>query len=157
MRTFSSVGDLVTATGEHLGLSGWVTVDQGMVDAFAETTGDRQWIHVDPERAASGPYGGPVAHGYLLISLLPMLAAQVYEVRGVAAAVNYGLDRVRFPAPVPVGSRIRAGVELVSAEPGTGGATRAVVRLTVWVDGGTRPACVAETVRRFIPDGEEDA
>jgi acyl dehydratase len=153
MRIFSRVSDLTTATGEHLGLSDWVTVDQGMVEAFAETTGDRQWIHVDPRRAASGPYGRPVAHGYLLLSLLPMLAAQVYEVRGVAAAVNYGLDRVRFPAPVPVGSRIRAGVELVSTEPGSGGATHAVVRLTVWVDGGTRPACVAETVRRFLPGG----
>lgn len=151
MRTFFSVGEVLTAAGEHLGFSDWLTVDQDMVDAFAETTGDRQWIHVDPERAASGPYGGTIAHGYLLLSLLPTLAAQVYEVRGVSAAVNYGLDRVRFPFPVRVGSRIRAGVQLISAGPGSGGATHAVVRLTVWVDGGNRPACVADTVRRFIP------
>lgn len=156
MRVFDSVTDLMAAAGDHLGRSDWLTVDQGTVDAFAETTGDRQWIHTDPERAAAGPYGATVAHGYLVLSLLPSLAAQVYQVREVTATVNYGLNRVRFPSPVRVGSRVRGSVDLVSASPGSAGGTQAVVRVTVEIEGGERPACVAETVRLFIPSHDEE-
>ncbi|USQ81389.1 MaoC family dehydratase [Ornithinimicrobium faecis] len=152
MRTFNTLSDLAGAVGEHLGHSDWIAVEQDMITAFGEVTGDQQWIHSDPARAASGPYGTTVAHGYLILSLLPVLTAQLYEVRGVSATINYGLDRVRFPSPVRVGSRIRVGAEIVSVEPGSGHATQAVVRMTVQVEGVDRPACVADTVRRFVPD-----
>ncbi|WP_109474074.1 MaoC family dehydratase [Ornithinimicrobium cavernae] len=151
MRTFDTIWEFAGAAGEHLGHSGWRTVDQAMVSAFAEVTGDRQWIHTEPERAAAGPYGGTVAHGYLILSLLPSMASEVYEVRGVAATVNYGLERVRFPSPVRVGSRVRVGVQIISVEAGSAGATHAVLRHTVQVEGADRPACVADTVRRFVP------
>ena len=108
MKVFESVDELRAAAGEHLGYSDWHTVDQAQVTAFAEATGDRQWIHVDPERAAQGPFGTTVAHGYLTLSLLPMLVSQVYRVTGVRMGLNYGLNRVRFPAPLPTGSQVRA-------------------------------------------------
>ncbi len=150
MRVFDDIGSFTAAVGEHLGYSEWMVIAQDRVDAFAEATGDHQWIHVDAERAAAGPYGGTIAHGYLTLSLLPALGAQVYRVDGVPAAINYGLDRVRFPAPVPVGSRVRAGAELLSATPVPGGAIQAVVRFTVEIEGQDRPACVADTIRRLL-------
>src|SRR5436190_80883 len=107
MRIFESLAELHEAVGEHLGYSGWHRIEQSRIDAFADATGDRQWIHVDPERAAHGPFGGTIAHGYLTLSLLPMLVAQIYRVSGVRMGVNYGLNRVRFPAPVPVDSLVR--------------------------------------------------
>lgn len=145
MEILNGPDELVAAVGRHLGYSDWVTVDQSRIDLFAEATGDRQWIHVDPERAADGPFGTTIAHGYLTLSLIPMLVWQVYEVRGVKMGVNYGSNRVRFPAPVPVGSRLRAGVELVSVTEG-GGGLQVVARVTVEREGGDKPACVAETV-----------
>jgi acyl dehydratase len=137
--------------GRHLGHSEWVTVTQEQVDLFAEATGDHQWIHVDPERArAESPFGGPVAHGYLTLSLLPMLVPQIIEITGFRMGVNYGLEKVRFPSPVPVGSRIRAGATLDGAEPFDGG-VQLVVTVTVEVEGGTKPAMVATTVsRRYL-------
>lgn len=150
MRVFHGIGELQQAVGTHLGHSDWHIVTQEQIDAFAEATGDRQWIHVDPERAAAGPFGVTIAHGYLTLSLVPMLAAQVYRVEGLAMGVNYGADRVRFPSPVPVGSRIRAGVELMSLTPG-GPGFRAIARVTVERDGGVRPACVVDAVSVLVP------
>lgn len=137
--------ELRAAVGTHLGYSDWVTVEQERIDAFAEATGDHQWIHVDPQRAAAGPFGTTIAHGYLTLSLIPMLVWQIYEVAGTKMGVNYGCNKVRFPAPVPVGSRLRAGVELVSVTEG-GAGLQVVARVTVERDGGDKPACVADTV-----------
>jgi acyl dehydratase len=148
MRVFASPGDLSDAVGTHLGYSPWRTVEQDRVTAFADVTGDRQWIHIDPERAAAGPFGTTIAHGYFVLSLLPSFAAEVYRVDGARMAVNYGLGKVRFPAPVPVGSSIRAGVELVSADPIADG-VHTVALVTVQRQGSDKPCCVAETIARF--------
>src|SRR5689334_618819 len=120
MRTFASPAELHTVVGEHLGYSPWQRVEQERVTAFAEATGDLQWIHVDPGRAASGPFGGTIAHGYLVLSLLPLLCSQVYAVGGVRMGINYGLDKVRFVSPLPTGSEVRAGVEIIDVRDVTG-------------------------------------
>jgi len=148
VKVFESVDDMRTAIGEHLGYSDWHTVTQAQISMFAEATGDHQWIHVDPEAAAKGPFGTTIAHGYLTLALIPMLAAQVSRVDGVRMGVNYGLNKVRFPAPVPVGSRVRAGVRLKSVEDIEGGA-QIVNEITIEREGGDKPSCVAETVARY--------
>jgi acyl dehydratase len=148
MREFPSLTALAEAAGEHLGYSSWREIDQKTVDLFAQATGDEQWIHVDPERAARGPFKGTIAHGFLTLSLLPVITADVYRVEGVRMAVNYGLNKVRFPSPVPVGSRVRGGVELVEVTPVEGG-VQVVARVTVETEGGSKPACVAESVARL--------
>ena len=137
--------------GKHLGHSDWVEITQEMVNRFAEATGDHQWIHVDPERAAKeSPFGGPIAHGYLTLSLLPMLMPQIVEITGFKLTVNYGTEKVRFPAPVPVGSRVRGSAVLDSAEPIEGGIAM-VVTVTVEVEGGSKPAMVATSLsRRYL-------
>ncbi|MDQ4008667.1 MAG: MaoC family dehydratase [Actinomycetota bacterium] len=145
MRVFNGIDELKEAVGEQLGHSDWHTVTQEKVDQFADATGDHQWIHVDPERAKAGPFGGTIAHGYMTLSLLPMLNAQIYRIDGLTMGINYGTNKVRFPAPVPVGSRVRAGAELVEVTPNAQGA-QAVVRTTIEVEGGEKPACVAESV-----------
>jgi acyl dehydratase len=145
MRVFDGVDELGKAVGEHLGHSDWHTVTQEKVDQFADATGDHQWIHVDPERAKAGPFGGTIAHGYMTLSLLPMLNAQIYRVDGLSMGINYGTNKVRFPAPVPVGSRVRAGAEVVEVTPNAQGA-QAVIRTTIEVEGQDKPACVAESV-----------
>ncbi|BDD82969.1 MaoC family dehydratase [Tsukamurella pulmonis] len=145
MRVLNGLEELQAAVGEHLGYSDWVEIDQKRIDLFAEATGDHQWIHVDPEKAKAGPFGTTIAHGYLTLSLIPMLVWQIYTVEGTKMGVNYGCNKVRFPAPVPVGSRVRAGVELVSVTPGSGG-QQVVARVTIEREGADRPACVAETV-----------
>src|SRR5881396_2394328 len=117
MRTFANLDELTAAKGEHLGTGEWLDVTQDRVNQFAEATGDHQWIHVDPEKAKDGPFGTTIAHGYLTLSLSNLFLPQIVEVRGFDLGVNYGVNKVRFPAPVPVGSKIRAGVELLSAEP----------------------------------------
>ena len=150
MRTFDGIEELRTAVGTHLGYSDWHTVTQQQIDTFAEATGDHQWIHVDPERAAQGPFGTTIAHGYLTLSLIPKLVWQVYRVENVAMGINYGANKVRFPAPVPVNSQVRAGVELVSLEPGCGG-FQCVARVTVEREDADKPACVAETVSVLVP------
>ncbi len=134
--------------GQHLGYSDWHEVTQEQVNLFADATGDHQWIHVDVERAKTGPFGGPNAHGYLTLSLTPTLLTEVFAVSGVSMGINYGLNKLRFPAPVPVGSRVRAGVELAGVEEVAGGAQ---VNLTVTyeVEGGTKPVCVAEVLFRY--------
>ncbi|HET9861136.1 MAG TPA: MaoC family dehydratase [Nocardioidaceae bacterium] len=150
MKTFHGLDEFEKAVGSHLGHSDWHTVTQEQVDLFAEATGDHQWIHVDPERAKDGPFGGTIAHGYLTLSLVPKLVWEVYKVEGLSMGVNYGSNKVRFPSPVPVGSRIRAGVELVSLDRGPNGA-QATVRVTIEREGGDKPACVAETVSVLVP------
>ncbi|HJR38877.1 MAG TPA: MaoC family dehydratase [Nocardioidaceae bacterium] len=150
MKTFHGLDEFEKAVGTHLGHSDWHTVTQEQVDLFAEATGDHQWIHVDPERAKDGPFGGTIAHGYLTLSLVPKLVWEVYKVEGLSMGVNYGSNKVRFPSPVPVGSRIRAGVELVNLERGPNGA-QATVRVTIEREGGDKPACVAETVSVLVP------
>ncbi|MRH92404.1 dehydratase [Nocardia sp. SYP-A9097] len=137
--------DLLGRAGQLLGASDWIEIIQPQVDLFAEATGDHQWIHTDPRRAAAGPFGGTIAHGYLTLSLAPVVIAEVLEIRGLTAALNYGLNKVRFPAPVPVGSKVRAMVTLVAAQQKPSG-VEAVFGLTYEIDGGTRPACVADVV-----------
>jgi len=144
---FATVEDLKAAVGTVVGHSDWVTVDQERINTFADATGDHQWIHIDPERAAQGPYGTTIAHGYLTLSLIPMLSADVVKVKGARMGVNYGLNKVRFPAPVPAGSKVRATFELLSVEDVEGG-VQVVSRVTVEREGGDKPVCVAETVSR---------
>ncbi|WP_297594827.1 MaoC family dehydratase [Mycobacterium sp.] len=150
MRTFESVADLTAAAGEALGHSDWVTITQDDVNLFADATGDHQWIHVDPERAASGPFGKTIAHGFMTLALLPRLQHQIYTVNGIKLAINYGLNKVRFPAPVPVGSRVRAQSSLVSVDDVGNGAVQATISTTVEIEGSAKPACVAESVVRFV-------
>lgn len=148
-RTFNSISELTAAIGEDLGYGDWLEVTQERIDAFADATGDRQWIHVDPERAKDGPFGATIAHGYLTLSLLPLLAGDIFTVNGPKLVINYGLNKVRFPSPVKVGSRIRANAEVVSIDDSPAGVTM-VVRSTVQIDGVEKPACVAENVRVLV-------
>ena len=148
---FESPHDLKDAVGKHLGYSNWLTMEQDRVNQFADATEDYQWIHVDVERAKKGPFGGTIAHGYLTLSLVSYFIPQVFEVRGFEMAVNYGTNKVRFPAPVKVGSRIRGGAEVVSVEESKGGIL-SVVRVTVEIEGEERPACIAETVSLYFPE-----
>jgi acyl dehydratase len=146
---FDGIESIKAKVGEHLGYSDWNEVTQDQVNLFADATGDHQWIHVDPERATKeSPFGGPIAHGYLTLSLAPVLLSQVYSVSGVSMGVNYGLNKVRFPAPVPVGSRLRLGASLLSIEEIPGGA-QIVMSMTFEVEGQAKPSCVAEAVYRF--------
>lgn len=147
---FNTPLDMLTAEGRHLGYSEWLTVTQQRIDLFADATGDHQWIHVDPEKAKDGPYGKCIAHGYLTLSLVNMFLPQILEVRGASMGVNYGTEKIRFPAAVPVDSRIRGGGELIKAEEIKGN-IQVVVRVTVEVEGGGRPACVVDTISRFVP------
>ena len=147
---FEQPADLLAAVGRHLGYSDWLEIDQSRIDLFAEATGDHQWIHVDPERAAQGPFGKTIAHGYLTLSLANLFLPQVMEVRNTSMGVNYGCEKVRFPAAVPVGSRIRGGGEVISAEEVKGG-VQVVVRMTIEIEGGERPACIIDTISRFYP------
>jgi len=135
--------------GEELGTSSWLTITQEQVDQFAAATGDHQWIHVDPERAKSGPFGGTIAHGYLSISLVPALLREIVDVQGVAMALNYGINKLRFPSPVPVGSRVRMSARLAEVEEVTGG-VQVVLAVAIEVEGQPKPACVAEVVYRYF-------
>ncbi len=149
MRTFASIDELSAAAGEILGPGPWYPVDQRRVDLFADATDDHQWIHLDPERAAAGPFGGTIAHGYLTLSLLPALVSRLYRVEGVRMGVNYGLNRVRFPAPLRVGCSVRATVTLNEVRPVGDGAVQLAATVTVDSDAGGKPVCVAETVSRL--------
>ncbi len=137
------------AVGRHLGHSDWLEITQERVNLFADATGDHQWIHVDVERAKAGPFGTPIAHGYLTLSLSNYFLPQIVEVRGFSMGVNYGVDKVRFPAPVPVGSRIRAGAELAEVTEVAGG-LQTLIRITIEVEGGTKPACVIDSLSRWM-------
>lgn len=149
MRVFQGIDEVAAAVGTHLGYSEWLEVTQDRIDAFAAATGDHQWIHVDPERAAAGPYGSTIAHGYLTLSLLPALGAAIFEIAGVRMKINYGMNKVRFPAPVPVGSKIRCGARLESLERTPKGANL-ITTYTIEIDGARRPALVAETIRVLV-------
>ncbi len=148
MTTSLTRDDFDTLTGTHLGFSEWLEIDQARVDLFAEATGDHQWIHVDQERAAAGPFGGTIAHGYLTLSLLPSFLKQLWAVDGVKFALNYGCNKVRFISPVRVGSRLRAGATVASVEQ-IGDAYQVVLVVTVEIEGQEKPACVAEAVSRY--------
>jgi acyl dehydratase len=150
MIVIPTLASLQQRIGEELAVGDWLTVDQATIDKFADATGDHQWIHVDKDRAAKGPFGTTVAHGYLTLSLLPKLAESALKVDDVRMGVNYGLNRVRFPAPVPSGSRIRARLKLLAYEPIDGGA-QLVMQVTMEREGSDKPVCVAETVsRRYL-------
>jgi acyl dehydratase len=149
MRVFSDVAELAEAVGQPLGTSEWHTVAQEQVQLFADATGDHQWIHLDAEKAAAGPFGGTIAHGFLTLSLLPLFLPEIYRVDGLKMGINYGLNKVRFPQPVRVGSRVRGSAELVELTDVPGG-KQAVVRWTVEIEGEDKPACVAEMVSRLI-------
>ncbi|WP_411144110.1 MaoC family dehydratase [Streptomyces sp. x-80] len=147
-RVFGSLDELRAAVGEDLGTSDWLEIDQQRIDLFAEATGDHQWIHVDPERAAAGPFGTTIAHGYLTLSLLPALVPQLMRVDNVTMGINYGVNKVRFPATVPVGSRLRASARIAEVTEVPDG-VQVATTVTVEREGGGKPVCVAETVSRF--------
>ncbi|MEZ0066383.1 acyl dehydratase [Streptacidiphilus sp. MAP12-20] len=146
---FATLEDLRGAVGTEVGVSPWITIEQAQVDEFASATGDHQWIHTDPERAAAGPFGTTIAHGFLTLSLLPVIGDSVLHVDGIRMGVNYGTNKVRFPAPVPVGSRVRGRVELVEVTDVPGG-VQIVTKVTIEREGGGKPACVAESVSRLF-------
>jgi acyl dehydratase len=150
MKVFNGVEDLATAKGATIGSSAWHTVSQEQIDLFAEATGDRQWIHIDPAKAKDGPFGATIAHGYLTLSLIPALSKEVFEVSGLAMSVNYGVNRVRFTSPVLSGARVRATVELRDLAETKGG-FQATLGYTMEIEGSDRPACVAETVALLVP------
>jgi acyl dehydratase len=149
MNTYQTLFELQTLGGAHLGTSDWIHIDQARIDRFAEVTGDDQWIHIDPVRAAAGPFGATVAHGHLTLSLLPVMVRSAFKVGDVRMTVNYGLNRVRFPAPVPVGSRLRGHFKLMTFEAIAGGA-QLVVEVTTEREGHLKPVCVAQSVARHF-------
>jgi acyl dehydratase len=148
---FETPADLVKAVGKELGSSDWIEITQERIDRFAEATEDFQWIHTDPERAKAGPFGKTIAHGYLTQSLASFFLSQVITVKGIVMAINYGMDRVRFPAPATVGSKLRGTGELIDAKSLDGGAVQATIRITVEVEGGDKPTAVVDTITRFVP------
>ncbi|MFS0886458.1 MaoC family dehydratase [Aeromicrobium sp. 179-A 4D2 NHS] len=145
MRILNDSDEIAAAAGSELGVSHWIEINQDRIDMFADATGDRQWIHVDPERAAEGPFGATIAHGYLTLSLLPFLGAQVFAFAGERARVNYGLNRVRFMTPVLVGSKVRLRVEVLDVQDIEKG-QQVTLQHTVEIEGSEKPACIAETV-----------
>ena len=149
-RHYATLAELQNLVGQDLGSSDWLQVDQSRIDLFAQATGDHQWIHIDPVKAAAGPFGAPIAHGFLTLSLLPVLFETGFAIDDVRMGVNYGLNRVRFMTPVKVGSRVRGHFKLLSYEPLEGGA-QLTVQATIELEGSAKPACVAETVsRRYV-------
>ncbi|MER6997257.1 MaoC family dehydratase [Streptomyces sp. NPDC000410] len=148
-RIFTSAEELAAGVGEQLGHSDWLEIEQKRIDLFADATGDHQWIHVDPERAAAGPFGKTIAHGYLTLSLLPTLVPQIMRVEGMKMGINYGTNKVRFPSPVPVGSRLRATGVLTSVEE-AGGGVQVTAVITVEREDADKPVCVAESVSRYF-------
>lgn len=148
-RVFSNAASFLKAEGQSLGVTEWLTIEQNRIDQFAEATGDHQWIHVDPVKAKDGPFGATVAHGYLTLSLVNYLMPQLMTVENLSMGVNYGCDRMRFPAPVIVGSRIRGAGEVIGVENLANGSVQVVVRITVEIEGSDRPACVVDTISRY--------
>ena len=144
----SGIDEMKASAGQHIGWSDWHEITQERVNLFADATDDHQWIHVDVERAKAGPFGGPIAHGYLTLSLAVPLLGEILRVEGVSMGVNYGLNKLRFPGPVPVGSRIRMGATVVDVQEIAGGA-QATLGLTFEVEGKDKPACVAEAIYRY--------
>ncbi len=151
MRTFDSPAELKAHVGEALGESDWLEITQDRINTFADATGDHQWIHVDEERAKKGPFGAPIAHGYLTASLAAYFLPRIVEVRGISMGVNYGCDKIRFPAPVKVGAKVRGSAVLTSVEETKDGGVQAKITLTIEIEGSDRPACVIETISRYYP------
>jgi acyl dehydratase len=149
VRVFGSLAEFTNAAGEEIGASEWHEITQERINAFADATGDHQWIHIDPDRAAAGPFGHTIAHGFLTLSMLSVLSGEIYRIEGLAMAVNYGLDRVRFPAPVPVGARIRATSVLRETKETSLGVL-AYSRVTVHAEGHEKAVCVADTVTLYV-------
>ncbi|MCY1342731.1 putative enoyl-CoA hydratase 1 [compost metagenome] len=147
---FDTPSALLARVGEQLGASDWISVEQSRIDQFAEATGDHQWIHVDPARAAGGPFGACIAHGYLTLALVNLFLPQIVEVRGISMGVNYGCERVRFPNVVKVGARVRGSARLVAVEEVKGG-VQATIRVSVEIEGEGRPGCVVDTISRYYP------
>jgi acyl dehydratase len=148
MRTFETLDELQALAGQEIATSDWVTITQEQVNLFAQATGDHQWIHVDVERAKAGPFGAPIAHGFLTLSLIPRFFESAIEVRQVRMGVNYGLNRVRFTSPVPVGSRLRAAMKLLACQDLGGGGMQMTWEVTVEREGSDKPACIAESLTR---------
>jgi acyl dehydratase len=148
---FQSPAELESAIGKQLGKSDWLEITQKRIDQFAEATGDHQWIHVDPARAAQGPFKKTIAHGYLTQSLVSYFLPQIVEVHGISMGINYGADRLRFPSPVPVGSKVRGSAELLEVEKQKDGSYQAKIRVTVEIEGSDRPGCVVDTISRYYP------
>jgi acyl dehydratase len=148
---FNSPGELAGALGQTFGPTDWLKIEQSRIDMFAEATGDDQWIHVDVERAKTGPFGATIAHGFLTLSLTNLFLPQLIEVRGISMGINYGLNKIRFPAVVTAGSRVRAKSELISVENLPNGAIQSIFRITVEVEGGAKPACIAEAISLWYP------
>lgn len=146
---FEGIEAVASSAGKALGVTDWLEITQDRVDKFADATGDHQWIHIDPERAKSGPFGGTIAHGYLTMSISNYFLPQLLEVRGISMGINYGVDKVRFPNPVRVGSRIRARAEMSSVEPIKGGVQTKVL-ITIEIEGQEKPACVIESITRYL-------
>lgn len=142
--------------GTDLGFTDWLPIDQARINGFANVTGDHQWIHVDPERAKAGPFGTPIAHGYLTLSLANLFLPQLLEVRRFSAGINIGADNLRFLAPVPVGSEIRGHGEIIKVETVRHGAVQSTVRITVHIKGSDKPACLVDTISRYIPEPQND-
>ncbi|MFP8778712.1 MaoC family dehydratase [Hydrogenophaga sp. RWCD_12] len=151
MRHFDTLQELAACVGQEVAVSDWVTVTQEQVNRFADATGDHQWIHVDVERARSGPFGAPIAHGFLTLSLLPVFFDTAFDIRQAGMGVNYGLNKVRFTAPVPVGSRLRARMSLLTAEPIEGNGLQMAWAVAIERDGADKPVCVAEALVRRYP------
>ena len=147
--TFDTPKDLLSAVGTQLGPTDWITITQQQVNAFADATLDNQWIHVDTERAKAGPFGGPIAHGYLTMSLAAYFLGQLVRVSGISMGINYGADKVRFPSPVPVGSKLRGRGELLDAKEVQGG-VQATTRITIEREGGDKPAAIVDTLSRYL-------
>jgi len=150
MRVFKTLDDVTAAAGEELGTSDWLTIEQDRVDVFAEATGDHQWIHVDVERAKDGPFGGTIAHGYLTLSMVPFFGAQIFSLETPGAKLNYGVNKVRFPSPLKVGSRVRCTASFGEVTDIPAG-KQVVIRYVVEIEGEDKPACVAETVVLLLP------
>ena len=148
-RTINGIDELKALVGEELGTSDWLEITQERVNTFAHATGDHQWIHVDPEKAKDGPFGGTIAHGYLTMSLGPVLLPQVVTVTGFSMALNYGVDKLRFPTPVPVGSKLRLSAKLLAVDDVKGG-VQTTYELTFQVEGSDKPACVAQALYRWL-------
>ncbi len=151
MKIFQTIAELAACVGQEVAVSDWTTITQQQVNMFADATGDHQWIHVDPEKASAGPFGGPIAHGFLTLSLIPKFFESSFEIVGSRMGVNYGLNKVRFTSPVPVGSRLRAHMLLLAAEPIDNGGMQMAWVVTVEREGSAKPVCIAESLVRRYP------
>lgn len=151
MRTLNSLAEVPALVGQEVAVSDWITITQEQVNLFAEATGDHQWIHVDVEKAKAGPFGAPIAHGFLTLSLIPKFFESALQIHGTRMGVNYGLNKVRFTSPVPVGSRLRARMKLLAADPIDNGGLQMTWQVTVEREGADKPACVAESLARRYP------